>query len=44
MHVDPALAYDYMRLESRIPDHVSMRGKYILVYGYSGRARTTTRM
>lgn len=37
LHVDPALAYDYMQLEPRIPAGRRHEGKYIIVYGYSGR-------
>lgn len=37
VNVDPALAYDYMRLEPRIPAGRLHKAKYIIVYGYSGR-------
>lgn len=37
IHLDPVLAYDFMRLEERIPTERQFAGKYILVYGYSGR-------
>lgn len=37
INVDPALAFDYMRLESKIPSRRQHADKYILVYGYSGR-------
>jgi hypothetical protein len=37
INVDPALAYDYMNLEPRIPRERQAEGKYIIVYGYSGR-------
>lgn len=37
LNVDPALAYDFMRLETRIPRDRQYDGKYIVVYGYSGR-------
>ena len=37
VHVDPVLAYDYMNLETRIPEQRQYDAKYIIVYGYSGR-------
>jgi len=37
LNVDPALAYDFMRLETRIPAERQHDGRYIIVYGYSGR-------
>ena len=37
IHLDPVLAYDFMRLEERIPTERRFAGKYILVYGYAGR-------
>ena len=37
IHLDPVLAYDFMRFEERIPTERQFAGKYILVYGYSGR-------
>lgn len=37
LNVDPVLAYDFMRLEPRIPRDRQYDGKYIVVYGYSGR-------
>lgn len=37
VNVDPALAYDYMSLEPRIPRHRLHDDKYLIVYGYSGR-------
>lgn len=37
VNVDPVLAYDYMKLESKIPKNRLFKGKYIIVYGYSGR-------
>ena len=37
IHVDPVLAYDFMQFEERIPTERQFSGKYILVYGYSGR-------
>ena len=37
IHLDPVLVYDFMRLEERIPTERQFAGKYILVYGYSGR-------
>ena len=37
VNVDPALAYDYMGLEPRIPATRQYDGKYLIVYGYSGR-------
>ncbi len=37
LHVDPALAYDLMGLETRIPSERPHPGKYLIVYGYSGR-------
>lgn len=37
VNVDPALAYDLMGLESRIPRGRLQPDPYIIVYGYSGR-------
>jgi hypothetical protein len=37
VHVDPALAYDYMGVEQAIPTRRLHDGKYLIVYGYSGR-------
>lgn len=37
VNVDPVLAYDFMNLESRIPKERRHEGKYVIVYGYSGR-------
>jgi hypothetical protein len=37
VHVDPVLAYDFMNLERRIPSERQHEGKYLIVYGYSGR-------
>lgn len=37
LNVDPVLAYDYMNLESQIPDNRLYQEKYMIVYGYSGR-------
>ncbi len=37
VHVDPVLAYDFMRLESRIPAGRLHEGRYMIVYGYGGR-------
>lgn len=37
LHVDPALAYDFMNAETAIPRHRLHADKYIVVYGYSGR-------
>ncbi|WP_303982474.1 polysaccharide pyruvyl transferase family protein [Niallia circulans] len=37
VNVDPVLAYDYMKLESKIPKNRLFKDKYIIVYGYSGR-------
>ena len=37
LNVDPALAYEYMKKEARIPQERLFKGKYIIVYGYSGR-------
>lgn len=37
VNVDPVLAYDYMKLESKIPQNRLLKEKYIIVYGYSGR-------
>jgi hypothetical protein len=37
LNVDPALAYDFMHLEDRIPKARQYDGKYLVVYGYSGR-------
>ncbi len=37
VHVDPVLAYDFMSLEARIPKQRQHEGKYLIVYGYSGR-------
>lgn len=36
-NVDPVLAYDFMKLESRIPSERLLKKKYMIVYGYSGR-------
>lgn len=37
LNVDPALAYEYMLKESKIPKERLFSEKYIIVYGYSGR-------
>lgn len=37
LNVDPALAFDYMRREERIPRRRLLDDKYVIVYGYSGR-------
>jgi hypothetical protein len=37
INVDPALAFDYMAYESKIPRRRQYEDKYVLVYGYSGR-------
>lgn len=37
IHVDPVLAFDYMNLENKIPKERQYKGKYLVVYGYSGR-------
>jgi hypothetical protein len=37
VHVDPVLAYDFMNQEARIPRGRQYDGKYLIVYGYSGR-------
>ena len=37
VNVDPALAYDFMHREARVPANRQHAGKYVLVYGYSGR-------
>lgn len=37
VHVDPALAYDFLGRESRIPAGRLFPGRYLIVYGYSGR-------
>lgn len=37
INVDPVLAYDYMKLESKIPKNRLYKEKYMIVYGYSGR-------
>jgi hypothetical protein len=37
LNVDPVLAYDYMNLEKEIPQQRLYEGKYMVVYGYSGR-------
>ena len=37
VNADPALAFDYMNLESRIPTGRLHEGRYLIVYGYSGR-------
>jgi hypothetical protein len=37
VHVDPVLAFDFMRLEPAVPSHRLHDGKYLVVYGYSGR-------
>lgn len=37
IHLDPTLVYDLMESESRIPSSRQHTGKYIIVYGYSGR-------
>lgn len=37
VNVDPVLAYDYMKLEPKIPQSRLLKENYILVYGYSGR-------
>lgn len=37
LNVDPVLAYDYMRLENKIPSQRLYKEKYMIVYGYSGR-------
>jgi hypothetical protein len=37
INVDPTLAYDIMGLEDRIPPERQHDGKYLVVYGYSGR-------
>lgn len=40
LSIDPVLAYDYMRLEKRIPTERQYKKKYLIVYGYSGRLNT----
>jgi hypothetical protein len=37
IHLDPVLAHDVMGLEPRIPAGRQHPGKYVIVYGYSGR-------
>ena len=37
LNADPAIAYDYMRLEGRVPQDRQYEPRYIIVYGYSGR-------
>jgi hypothetical protein len=37
IHVDPVLAYDYMKECKRIPSHRILKERYLIVYGYSGR-------
>lgn len=37
INVDPVLAYDYMKLEDKIPKTRLYKKKYMIVYGYSGR-------
>lgn len=37
IHVDPVLAYDFMTQEPMIPSGRQHDGKFIVVYGYSGR-------
>ena len=37
INVDPAIAYDYMNLEEKIPKEKLFNDKYIVLYGYSGR-------
>lgn len=37
IHVDPVLAYDYMNLCDRIPEHRIVEEPYLIAYGYSGR-------
>ena len=37
LNVDPVLAHEFMQLEPRIPSARQHDGKYIIVYGYSGR-------
>jgi hypothetical protein len=37
VHVDPVLAFDFMRLEPAVPSQRMHDGKYLVVYGYSGR-------
>lgn len=37
LSIDPALAYDYMKFEDKIPKQRLYKEKYMIVYGYSGR-------
>lgn len=37
LNIDPALAFDYMTLENKIPEKRLFKDKYMIVYGYSGR-------
>lgn len=37
IHLDPTLIYDFAGSEPRIPSDRLYRGKYVIVYGYSGR-------
>ena len=37
IHVDPALAYDFLNREPRIPATRRTQAPYVIVYGYSGR-------
>jgi hypothetical protein len=37
IHLDPVLTYDFMGLEPRIPAGRQHPGRYVIVYGYSGR-------
>lgn len=40
IHVDPALAYDFMAYENRIPSRRLQDTPYVVVYGYPGRFKT----
>lgn len=37
VNIDPALAYDFMRKEDKIPKNRLYSAKYMIVYGYSNR-------
>lgn len=36
-NIDPVLAFDYINRFKEIPENVPVKGKYLLLYGYSGR-------